>query len=89
MAFFRCVKCGCEEDTALCNYWSAQLQEISPLCSACDPKIRKWHGEFPRKREGSLPEAGADAIKMRTKVLDAAVELADARKTISAALGSS
>jgi hypothetical protein len=87
MAFFRCAKCGCEEDTALCKYWSARLQEIPPLCSACDPKIKNWHGEFTRKREGmSLSRAGAAAVKMRTKILDAAVELADARKTISAVL---
>jgi hypothetical protein len=30
MAFFRCTKCGCEEDTALCNYWSARIQEVPP-----------------------------------------------------------
>jgi hypothetical protein len=70
MAFFRCVKCDCEEDTALCNYWTARLQEIPPVCSACDPKIGKWHGQFPRKCEGmSLHGAGAGAIKMRTNFL--------------------
>jgi hypothetical protein len=25
------------------------------MCSACDPKIGKWHGEFPRQ---SLAEGG-------------------------------
>jgi hypothetical protein len=54
MALFRCVKCGCEEDTALCHYWLARLKEAPPLCSACDPKIGKWHGEFPRICDGSL-----------------------------------
>jgi hypothetical protein len=48
MATFRCGKCGCHEDTALCNYWSARLREIQPVCSACDEKIGKWHGQFPR-----------------------------------------
>ena len=48
MATFRCTKCGCDEDTALCNYWSARVRDIPPLCSACDSKIGKWHGEFPR-----------------------------------------
>jgi hypothetical protein len=48
MATFRCSKCGCDEDTALCNYWSARVRDIPPLCSACDSKIGKWHGEFPR-----------------------------------------
>jgi hypothetical protein len=48
MATFRCGKCGCNEDTALCNYWSARARDRLPVCSACDPKIRKWHGQFPR-----------------------------------------
>jgi hypothetical protein len=49
MPLFRCQKCDCIEDTALCHYWSARLQELPTICSACDPKIGKWHGEFPRK----------------------------------------
>src|SRR5258708_20244432 len=48
MATFRCSKCGCNDDTALCNYWSARVRDIPPVCSACDPKIRKWHGQFAR-----------------------------------------
>jgi hypothetical protein len=48
MATFRCGKCGCNEDTALCNYWSARVRDRLPVCSACDPKIGKWHGQFPR-----------------------------------------
>jgi hypothetical protein len=48
MATFRCGKCGCDEDTALCNYWSDRVRDILPVCSACDPKIGKWHGQFPR-----------------------------------------
>jgi hypothetical protein len=48
MATFRCGKCGCDEDTALCNYWSARVRDKLPVCSACDPKIAKWHGQFPR-----------------------------------------
>jgi hypothetical protein len=46
MSLFQCTKCGCAEDTALCRYWSARLQGTAPMCSACDPKIGKWHGEF-------------------------------------------
>jgi hypothetical protein len=45
---FQCCKCGCAEDTALCHYWSARLQDLAPICSACDPKIGRWHGEFAR-----------------------------------------
>lgn len=48
MATFRCGKCGCNDDTALCNYWSARVRDVLPVCSACDPKIGKWHGQFPR-----------------------------------------
>jgi hypothetical protein len=48
MATFRCGKCGCNEDTALCNYWSARVRDLRPVCSACDSKIGRWHGQFPR-----------------------------------------
>jgi hypothetical protein len=48
MATFRCGKCGCDEDTALCNYWSDRVRDKAPVCSACDPRIAKWHGQFPR-----------------------------------------
>jgi hypothetical protein len=49
MSLFQCSKCGCGEDTALCNYWPARVRETTPMCSACDPKIGKWHDEFPRE----------------------------------------
>ena len=48
MATFRCSSCGCDDDSALCNYWSDRVRDIAPVCSACDPKIGKWHGQFPR-----------------------------------------
>jgi hypothetical protein len=48
MTTFRCGKCGCDEDTALCNYWSDRVRDTLPVCSACDPRIGKWHGQFPR-----------------------------------------
>jgi hypothetical protein len=49
MALFQCSSCGCVEDSALCHYWSARLRQTPPVCSACDPKIAKWHGEFPQE----------------------------------------
>jgi hypothetical protein len=49
MPLFPCSKCNCIEDTALCHYWSARLRQTSPICSACDPTIGKWHGEFPKE----------------------------------------
>jgi hypothetical protein len=48
MSLFQCCKCGCAEETTLCRYWAARLQDIAPMCSACDPKIGRWHGEFAR-----------------------------------------
>jgi hypothetical protein len=49
MSLFQCDECGCVEDTTLCNYWLARLRENPTLCSACDPKIAKWHDQFPRE----------------------------------------
>ncbi len=86
MAYFRCSKCGCQEDTALCNYWSARIRATALLCSACDPKIRRWHGEFVRQCEGVLHQGGSstEAIKMRSRAIDAVIALVDARRMISA-----
>jgi hypothetical protein len=49
MPLFPCKKCNCIEDTALSHYWSARLRQTAAVCSACDPTIGKWHGEFPRE----------------------------------------
>jgi hypothetical protein len=49
MPLFPCSKCNCVEDTALCHYWSARLRQTTTVCSACDPTIGKWHGEFPQE----------------------------------------
>jgi hypothetical protein len=50
MKFFRCSKCGCVENTALCYFWSSRINGTPTLCSACDPKISKWHNHFPREK---------------------------------------
>jgi len=52
MPLFPCSKCNCVEDTALSHYWSARLRQTSAVCSACDPTIGKWHGEFPKESAG-------------------------------------
>jgi hypothetical protein len=49
MPLFPCSKCNCVEDTALCHYWSARLRQTATVCSACDPTIGRWHGEFPQE----------------------------------------
>lgn len=50
MPIFQCSKCGCVENTALCNYWWGVVHDKKPpLCSECDPEIGKWHGKFEKK----------------------------------------
>jgi hypothetical protein len=49
MSYFKCSECGCVEDTALCHFWAARVRKSPALCSACDPKLGRWHGEFPRE----------------------------------------
>lgn len=47
MSLFVCAHCEGIENTALSNYWIRQGK--SPLCSECDPKIKKWHDSFPKQ----------------------------------------
>lgn len=69
MPFFRCRKCDHVEDTALSNFWSARLRRDPTLCSACDPKIAKWHGEFPREPSSGWI-AGEDGFLWRKQEVD-------------------
>ncbi|MFK3741652.1 hypothetical protein [Massilia sp. TN1-12] len=55
MPIFMCHACGCIENTALSNYWVHTTLEGKPgLCSACDPEIGKWHGEFPQRSAAGM-----------------------------------
>ena len=55
MPLFQCVKCGCIENTAVCNYWINKHKEKPLDCSECDKSIGKWHGMFEKKSaEGML-----------------------------------
>ncbi len=55
MPVFKCDTCGAVDNTALTRYWmtayktDAAGQPLKKLCSACDPKIAKWHECFPRQ----------------------------------------
>ncbi len=49
MSIFKCSRCGCAENTALCRYWYRKSRGLALLCSECDPDIGKWHGRFPKK----------------------------------------
>lgn len=79
MATFRCGKCGCNDDTALCNYWSARVRDMLPVCSACDPKIGKWHGQFARlfgaflvtPRPTSSPREALASLVARLRLVEA------------------
>jgi len=67
MPLFPCSKCNCVEDTALSHYWSARLRQRFPLCSACDPAIGKWHGEFPRESaEGWISDRNGFLLDKRS-----------------------
>lgn len=48
MSLFQCVECGCCENTACCNYHLNKIDGQPMTCSACDPDIKQWHGEFDR-----------------------------------------
>ena len=49
MPIFRCVKCGCVDNTATSGYWErVAMNGKEPLCSECNPEIGKWHGEFEK-----------------------------------------
>ena len=57
MPLFRCVTCGCIENTATSNYWKNRMDErpkSEDQCSACDPRIGKWHGEFTKDDADAL-----------------------------------
>ena len=50
MSIFRCVKCGCVDNTATSGWWTRLAEhKDEPLCSECNPEIGKWHGEFEKK----------------------------------------
>lgn len=52
MSLYQCDKCGCIENTATANFWfrndKGSACKGAKLCSACDPDINKWHGQFKR-----------------------------------------
>jgi hypothetical protein len=90
MAIFRCSKCSCEDDTALSNYWSARLREMPAICSACDPKIGKWHGEFPQKNETLKavdPGGSVKSLVGLTRLIDVRAKLAEANREMAVGVG--
>ena len=62
MSLFKCSNPDCQaiENTALSNFWNWLIEYYDsvdlpgelpgPFCSACDPKIGKWHGCFPKEK---------------------------------------
>ena len=47
---FKCEKCGCAENGALCRYNITRHNNEPNLCSEYDPGIGKWHNCFPKKK---------------------------------------
>jgi hypothetical protein len=47
VSVFRCSQCGHLDNTAVTHYWTRPKGSL-PLCSLCDPEIKKWHGRFER-----------------------------------------
>jgi hypothetical protein len=81
MATFRCSTCGCHEDTALCNYWSDRVRDLPPVCSACDPRIERWHGQFPRLF-GVFLATPSPPPRPREALKSLVGRLADTRQTV-------
>jgi hypothetical protein len=49
MPLFECETCHAVDNTAVTNFAYDHLYLKKPaLCSACDPKIGKWHGRFEK-----------------------------------------
>lgn len=61
MPLFCCSKCGRVENTASSLYWVRDRAE-PPLCSACDPKIGKWHGLFEKEPADNRYVEGEDGF---------------------------
>ena len=52
MPLFECEICRNVDNTALTNFWEAQLENTPKLCSECDPGIGRWHGLFDKVSVG-------------------------------------
>lgn len=49
MPLYECSKCSTIDNTALTGFWWEVMHKGHPaLCSACDPEIKEWHGQFDR-----------------------------------------
>jgi hypothetical protein len=46
MPLFRCEKCGCVENTAVCSYWHNKYSNGPLICYECE--TGKEHGMFPK-----------------------------------------
>lgn len=71
MPVFKCSKCSCVENTAVCNYWVRAVDKEPPLCSACDPKIGKWHGLFLKMPADGMVEEGGFLVTIEEAAMKA------------------
>lgn len=53
MPLFECSEEFCralDNTSGTCtNYWKLMMKSQPPLCSACDPEIGEWHGQFEKR----------------------------------------
>jgi hypothetical protein len=50
MPLYKCTKCGCIDNTAMGNFWTANAHGEPELCTECDPEIGVWHGKFVKRQ---------------------------------------
>lgn len=56
MSLFVCSQCGVVENTALGDFWAAQLEKRPRRCSEC--AFGKWHGRFPKEQWDGIRPVG-------------------------------
>lgn len=66
MPIFLCDECGYVENTACSFFWHWTKTE-KKLCSACDPRIGKWHGRFERRLPTEEDRKQAELFMERIK----------------------
>lgn len=69
MPLFECSRCHSVDNTAMGNFWFTVYHEKLPaLCTACDPQIGEWHGQFPRTRyEEYILKYGQNSVEYPSK----------------------
>jgi uncharacterized CHY-type Zn-finger protein len=71
MPLYECTRCHAVENTALTNFWmETQFHKKPALCSACDPEIGEWHGQFPKLTVEEYRKQHPDSLPIEYPVGD-------------------